>query len=414
MGEAVTAQAGSKQGYSSAGVRQHEDTAAGRRGTHSHTDNDQCVVEPSAYEIAAWHELKRPRPRPFSAVSKEASKRAASAFGTAGQLVQEQLSRHPRARSAVERSQRVAERGTRAATEQGRRLVSNLPDGVADWASAGTGSVQKVLSRLSRIGLTQKRIVSRHRARGHDVQRLSDLRDLDLEQIDLVRGRAAEWYFPIFAALSGAGASFVISGGELVVTVSAGAAAAPGIGTIAGVYVGDAAVVLGLSSRAVGQTALSYGYDPDLPSEKLFIMAVANAGTAISAGAKAAAFADVSKLTQALVRGATWEVLNQSVVAQVASQFSKRFAARLTKQGLGKIVPVAGVIIGGAFNWTTLDSIVDAANVAYRRRFLLEKYPQLAADADESTSADTADAGVVDEEISVLDDLDEAGGPDLR
>lgn len=28
-------------------------------------------------------------------------------------------------------------------------------------------------------------------------------------------------------------------------------------------------------------------------------------------------------------------------------------------------------------NWATLEGIVDAADVAYRRRFLLEKYPHL-------------------------------------
>jgi hypothetical protein len=35
-------------------------------------------------------------------------------------------------------------------------------------------------------------------------------------------------------------------------------------------------------------------------------------------------------------------------------------------------------VLGGSFNWATLETIVDAAEMAYGRRFLLEKYPRLA------------------------------------
>ncbi|WP_415136991.1 hypothetical protein [Microbacterium sp.] len=53
-------------------------------------------------------------------------------------------------------------------------------------------------------------------------------------------------------------------------------------------------------------------------------------------------------------------------------------------------------------NWATLESIVDAAELAYRRRFLIDKYPQLADDAPIELVGDDDDmAG--DEAISVLD-----------
>jgi hypothetical protein len=63
-----------------------------------------------------------------------------------------------------------------------------------------------------------------------------------------------------------------------------------------------------------------------------------------------------------------------------------------------------------------LQSIFDAADTAYRRRFLLEKYPHL---GDEETTASLlgdrpAAAEEADEPISVLDRLAEAGGPDLE
>ncbi|WP_413228301.1 hypothetical protein [Arthrobacter sp. AET 35A] len=74
---------------------------------------------------------------------------------------------------------------------------------------------------------------------------------------------------------------------------------------------GDAAFVLGLASRSVGHVSLLYGYDPEDPAEKLFIVSVVNAGTAASASAKTAAMADDSRLTQSLVRGRTWEILDK-------------------------------------------------------------------------------------------------------
>lgn len=277
------------------------------------------------------------------------------------------------------------------------------------------GSARKTVGRVSRAGLSSKRVVSIHQKRGHDVARLSDLLQLDLEQIDAVGKRGASWYYPAVAALSGAGAGLVISGGELVTAASGGAASAPSGAAIAGAFIGDAAFVLGLASRSVGHISLLYGYDPESPAEKLFIMSVVNAGTAVSASAKTAAMTDISKLTQALVRGKSWAVLNETVVSKVANQFAKAFSVRLTKQGLGKVVPAVGIVVGGTLNWATLEAIVDASDIAYRRRFLLEKYPQLAT-ADEVpgfVDAEVNDVDDPDEAISVLSELAEAGGPDL-
>ena len=174
--------------------------------------------------------------------------------------------------------------------------------------------------------------------------------------------------------------------------------------------------VLALGSRVVGRIALTYGYDPELPTEKVFILSVVNAGSAVSAGAKTAAIADISKLTQALARNKTWAVLNESVVAKVAQEFAKKFSFRLTKQGLGKFVPAAGVVIGGTLNWATLEGIVDAADTAYRRRFLLEKYPELTEGDTFGTIVEVEYevAEEADEQISVIDQIAAAGGPTVE
>ncbi|MEV0218199.1 EcsC family protein [Streptomyces sp. NPDC050704] len=367
---------------------------------------------PSDYELKEWRAIQQFKSRPLSRAMRNVGEQVANGVAEVGKRATKQLEKHPRAKSAVSRGQEFVAKGAHKVGTGARGATDALPD----WSGTAVQSIQRTLGRVSRVGLSSKRVVALHKKRGHDVASLSDLHRLDLEQVDAVRGRAASWYFPAAAALSGASAGLVISGGQLVIAASAGAAAAPSGGVITGAFVADTAFVLGLASRAVGQVSLFYGYDPERPAEKLFVMSVVNAGTASSATAKNAAMADISRLTQALFRGKTWEVLNETVVAKVSSQFAKAFSFRLTKKGLGKAVPAVGIVVGSTLNWATLEGIVDAAEMAYRRRFLLEKYPHL---ANEEASGSLPDTGPdvpddADEAISLLDEIAGAGGPDLR
>lgn len=369
------------------------------------------MANPSEYELAAWNDIQRYTGRPLTRGTRRIGDRVASGSSNLSKRADNFLNRHPRAKGTVSRGQDVAARSTQVVGTKARMAADALPD----WTGTALGSAQRTVGRISRVGLSSKRVVATHQKHGHDVASLLDIRRLDLEQIDAVGGRGAKWGYPAAAALSGAGAGLVISGGELVVTASAGATAAPSSAAIAGALTGDAAFVLGMASRSVGHVALLYGYDPEVPAEKLFVMSVVNAGTAMSTSAKTAAMADISRLTQALVRGKTWAVLNETVMAKVSAKFATAFSARLTKQGLGKLVPAVGIIVGGTLNWSTLEAIVDAADVAYRRRFLLNKYPHLADDEATAWVSDVATGAPndADESISVLDQLSEAGGPEI-
>jgi EcsC protein family len=373
---------------------------------------DRGVADPSDYELAAWRDIQRFKDRPLSRAMRNAGEQVANGAAALGKRATKYLEKHPRAQSTVSRGQEIVAKGTDRVGAGARGAANVLPD----WSGTAFQSVRQTVGRVSRVGLSSKRVVALHKKRGHDVASLSDLHRLDLQQIDAVRGRAASWYYPAGAALSGAGAGLVISGGELATAASAGAAAAPSGGVIISALAADAAVVLGLASRSVGQVSLMYGYDPEEPAEKLFVLSVVNAGTARSATAKTAAMADISRLTQALVRGKTWDVLSEAVVAKVYVQFAKAFGFRWTKEGLGKVIPAFGILVGGTLNWTTLEGIVDTADMAYRRRFLLEKYPHL---GDEEAFGESLDVGPdvpddADEAISVLGEIAEAGGPDLR
>lgn len=370
--------------------------------------------QPSKYELDAWHKLQQHRGRPLSATLRDFNDKVVKGAISVGGKATDYLEDRPKVASAVAHSRKTVAKGARKVGAAAARVSDAVPDGVADWAGAALDSAKTTAARASRAGLSAKRVVDLHKRKGHAVEDLADVRRLDLKQVDKVGRRGTDLYYPGIAALSGAGTGLVISGGQLVTVASAGAAAAPSTGAVVGAVAADAAAVLTLATRAVGHVALLYGYDPEDPNEKIFALSVVNAGTAVSATAKTAALADVSRLTQALVRGKTWDVLNKSVISKVSGQFAKAFGVRLTKKSLGKFVPVVGVLLGGTFNWATLEGIFDAADAAYRRRFLADKYPQLIEEAALNLRVVEDEAHDVDDErISVLEELAEAGGPDL-
>lgn len=294
-----------------------------------------------------------------------------------------------------------------------RRVGEAIPDSVKKGAGEAASAAAKVtegatraLSRAATSTLNGDRVVKAHARRGHPVERLSDLRELDLEAIDDVRPRGLDMAYSAAAAVVGVGSGIVMTGSTIAVPVSAGAAAAPSAGAIAGAMVADAAAVLGLCARVVGHVAVYYGYDPGRVEEKVFQLTVVNLGTASTASAKAAAYADVSRLTQMLFRGSPWRVLNETMTARLTDLFAKRFAVRLTQRGLGKVVPIVGVGVGASLNWLTLEQVADAADLAYRRRFLLDKYPDLSGNTDVPTFAPD---GGLDDEIQLTDLMDEVG-----
>jgi len=366
------------------------------------------MTKPSDYELKAWQEIQHFKGRTLSRTMQTIGDKVSQGLDNTSTY----LESLPKAQAAFSKGREVAAKTGQVVRQGAKKSFETIPDGVVDWSGQAFDSARNSVGKISRVALSPTRIIKLHQKRGHPVEELHDIRNLDLKQVDRIRGRGASWYYPATAALSGAGTGTLITGGELTVAVSAGVAAAPSGAVIAGAMAGDAAFILGLASRYVGHVALHYGYDPEEPAEKLFVMSVVNSGTALSATAKTAAMADVSRLTQQLVRGKIWRVLDKSIITQVSKQFARAFGVRFTKQSLGSIVPVAGIALGATFNWATLEAIVDAANIAYRRRFLLDKYPSLH-DEEVSIPFSAEDADAADETISIIKAVREAGGPNL-
>jgi hypothetical protein len=365
--------------------------------------------KPSEYELAAWGDVLRYKIRPLSAAMQKSSTKVKNGLD-------DYLDSHPVARKTQERGKKVLDKSFQGMSKGAHKVFQAFPADFKDWSGEALSSLQTILSKLSRAGLSPKRLIAKHNKRGNTVDSLLDIRKLDLSEVENIGIKSASWYYPAIAAASGAGASFVITGGQLTVVASGGAALAPSGGVIAVSIAGDFAVLSALSSRAVGHYALLYGYDPEEPAEKLFMMSIVNAGTAFSSSAKALAMKDIANLTQALVRGNTWKELSKTVIGKMADEFNKRFQERITKAALGKSIPIAGIIVSGAFNWATLERLTDVAQIVYRRRFLIEKYPELSKDEEMFNiyENEESDDQLEDEEISLFDQIEEVNKTNLN
>jgi len=253
-------------------------------------------------------------------------------------------------------------------------------------------------ARTAMASVRDDAIIEAYRKRGHTVDDLDDIRKLDLQVIDRVKPKLGLAY-TAGATMEGAAAGFVVSGGELLATagtvLGAGAGGAPGAGTVIGAMAGDAFAVLMGTNRAVAHIAAYYGYDVDKPDERLFALAVLGMGTATEVG-KAAAYAEINKLVQALARRAAWEQLRQNTVTRVVEKVFVRLGFRITQRKLGQAVPVVGTLFGAGMNAKLLLSVTDDAEHVYRERFLRERYGLQVHAAPPVTSEQSENAEVID------------------
>jgi hypothetical protein len=227
---------------------------------------------------------------------------------------------------------------------------------------------------LHSVSLTTS--IKSHQKMGHDVERSDDFRRLDLRQCDELLPNRKRIH-QLAALTEGAASSLMITGATVSTTVSGGATAAVALGTVSV----DSVVVMAGLGRVIGEVAVSYGYDPNLPEEELFALQVLGLGMAVGSGARATALASLSRLTQDMMRHATWTRLNEHVLVAVINRAFSSMGLKLTQKKLAQVVPIAGIFISSGMNLHLLNRVHEAANQAYRLRFLREKY-----DLDASTS----------------------------
>lgn len=201
-----------------------------------------------------------------------------------------------------------------------------------------------------------------------DVVNLDDLKKLDLQHLDGFRRRKG--LYVTTSAAQGTATSLVVTGTVVSTTVSGGVTA----GAVVGAVAADTVASLAMMGRSVGSVAVRYGYDVRLPDEELFAMGVLSLGMASTLEAKHAAIAALSRLTQQMMRQATWKQLNEHVLVRVIGRVYQVLGLRLTQRKLAQTVPFVGVGVNAALSANMTRHAYQRAEDVYRLRFLSEKY----------------------------------------
>lgn len=237
--------------------------------------------------------------------------------------------------------------------------------------------MHELVTETAAHSVQESRVVAMYVKAGHRVGRLADIRALDLADVDAVRPALRLRYM---AGMGGSGAvAGAVSGGATVVataetTASAGAGAVPGVALTAGVMAMDVVTTLASATRLIARVAAFYGYDVKEEGEKAFAMAVLGLSAAGEATARQAAWAQLHKLVGQLARDATWKELNKDAFVQLTRATFTSLGEKLTKRKLGQAVPGVGALLGLGLNSKMASDVATAANMAYRERYLVEKY----------------------------------------
>ena len=223
--------------------------------------------------------------------------------------------------------------------------------GVPDvLAKAGAGMVH-VLSGAANWTVRREAVYAKFRKNGHDVHRLGDIFELDLEEVDAVVARQDVKYTGL-------------AGAEGAVTGAAG---------VLGLVV-DIPALLAWNLRAIGEYATCYGFDVDSQRERVFAVNVLGLASSPSDPAKAPVMAELARIAADAAKKKAWKELKDKTLVAVVEKVAKALGMRLTKAKLAQVVPILGAAVGGGFNAYYTARVCDTAHQLYRERFLAEKY----------------------------------------
>lgn len=248
--------------------------------------------------------------------------------------------------------------------------------GAIEAADAVKFALDKAMSGLHLMtvdfglnSVNESTVIKRFNKAGHNVESLDDIHKLELKVCDTV-GSTKKQKYVVAGVIEGSASSIAVTGLTVSSTVSGGV----GAGVAAGAIAVDTVTVLTGMGRIIASVAANYGYDVGLPEEAVFASGVLAYSTAGNASEKAAAMAALSRLTQQMMRSATWKQLSANQLVRVVEVAFKALGLKLTHKKLAQVIPVIGVAINGGLNAKMANDTVDRAHTAYRLRFLTEKY----------------------------------------
>ena len=122
--------------------------------------------------------------------------------------------------------------------------------------------------------------------------------------------------------------------------------------------------------RTLGDVSISYGFDPRLEREQLFILELLRIG---HVPGRKKRLVQLDSLTQKALehhRDLTSEV-SYALSGRGISVASKQIAALLATRKMGAMIPLVGAVVNAGLNWHLMGNILDTANRGYKSKAIL-------------------------------------------
>lgn len=219
-----------------------------------------------------------------------------------------------------------------------------VPESMIDQASDAISRFLSTLSEASTWTYDEGSILKEARARGLEIEKLEDLRDQQLEELDkLAKAQFSE--NTIMAAIEGGGT---------------------GLGGVA-LIVADIPLLFTINLRLIQQIGASYGFSIRNPQYRPLVLAIFNVAASGSQKAKSEATREMSVAAAAFAHDLEYKGRSSSDTFQEQNRHLPReIAKNLIGRKLGQMIPVAGAAVGAGINyWFTMQS-AEAAYMLFR------------------------------------------------
>lgn len=147
---------------------------------------------------------------------------------------------------------------------------------------------------------------------------------------------------------------------------AAASGAATGVGGIITIAA-DLPLVLGTSLKTLQEIAICYGFDPEEPMERVFIVKCLQFSSADIVGKKAI-LEELSHFDD--------EHTNEEVISQLQGwrEVIDTYRENYGWKQLFQMIPIAGIIFGSISNKSTISDVSEAGKMLYKKRRLIKKW----------------------------------------
>lgn len=200
--------------------------------------------------------------------------------------------------------------------------------------------------------LREEQVLKAYQEAGYgQIDRLEDIRHLQLHEVDGVRGNLHRKYQ----------------------AVAFGEGAAAGVTGVVGLVV-DIPALLVMALRAIGEYATYHGFDMRTGEEQAYALQILTLASATTHTSQQIAAKELTELGVDISNERCCKQAEKALSTVLAKKLVETLAKRFSKGKIAQAIPLVGLAVGGTYNASYLGDVCRTAEAMYRERFLMARY----------------------------------------